>query len=48
MRVLFLGTPEFAVPTLDALIRSSHTVVGVITQPDRAVKRGKTDRKSVV
>lgn len=43
MRVLFLGTPEFAVPTLDALIRSSHTVVGVITQPDRAVKRGKTE-----
>lgn len=43
MKVLFLGTPEFAVPTLEALINSKHTVVGVVTQPDRAFKRGKTE-----
>lgn len=43
MKVLFLGTPEFAVPSLDALIRSKHTVVGVVTQPDRAVKRGRIE-----
>ena len=40
MRVVFLGTPLFAVPSLEHLIRSSHQVVGVITQPDRPRGRG--------
>ncbi len=40
MRVLFFGTPRFAVPTLERLLASSHTVVGVITQPDRPRGRG--------
>jgi len=40
MRVLFFGTPAFAAPTLDALIKSRHEVVGVVTQPDRARGRG--------
>ncbi len=40
MRVLYFGTPGFAVPTLAALLDSSHTVVGVVTQPDRARGRG--------
>ena len=40
LRVLFFGTPGFAVPTLLALIRSPHTVVGVVTQPDRPRGRG--------
>ena len=40
LRVVFLGTPEFAVPTLDALLRSRHEVVGVVTQPDRPRGRG--------
>ena len=35
MKVVFMGTPEFAVPVLDALRRSSHEVVAVIAQPDR-------------
>lgn len=35
MRVLFWGTPEFAVPSLDALLESRHQVVGLVTQPDR-------------
>ncbi len=39
MRVLFLGTPEFAVPTLEALLESHHDVVGVITRPDRRRQR---------
>lgn len=43
MKVLFLGTPEFAVDSLKALVASSHEVVGVVTQPDRALKRGKTE-----
>ena len=47
MKVLFLGTPEFAVGTLNALMRSAHTVVGVVTQPDRAVKHGKTEMGAV-
>ena len=40
MRVAFAGTPEFAVPSLQALLRSAHTVVGVLTQPDRRRGRG--------
>lgn len=35
MRILFFGTPLFAVPPLEGLIKSNHTVVGVVTQPDR-------------
>jgi methionyl-tRNA formyltransferase len=40
LRIAFFGTPEFALPTLDALIASSHVVVGVVTQPDRPRGRG--------
>lgn len=40
LRVVFFGTPAFAVPTLDALLASRHTVVAVVTQPDRARGRG--------
>ncbi|HEY7172527.1 MAG TPA: methionyl-tRNA formyltransferase [Vicinamibacterales bacterium] len=40
LRVAFFGTPAFAVPTLDALLASRHTVVGVVTQPDRPRGRG--------
>jgi methionyl-tRNA formyltransferase len=40
LRVAFFGTPEFAVPTLDALIRSRHPVVAVVSQPDRPKGRG--------
>jgi methionyl-tRNA formyltransferase len=40
MRVVFFGTPQFAVPSLEHLIKSSHQVVGVVTQPDRPRGRG--------
>src|SRR5262249_27185470 len=40
LRIVFFGTPEFAVPTLDLLLRSPHPVVGVVTQPDRPRGRG--------
>jgi len=40
LRVVFFGTPHFAVPTLDRLLASSHSVVGVVTQPDRPRGRG--------
>ncbi len=42
MKVLFWGTPDFAVPTLRALIGEGHEVVGVVTQPDRPRGRGRT------
>jgi len=40
LRVAFAGTPEFALPALEALLKS-HTVVGVLTQPDRPSGRGR-------
>ena len=40
LRIVFFGTPDFAVPTLQALRESRHPVVGVVTQPDRARGRG--------
>lgn len=40
MRIIFMGTPEFAVPSLEALLRSDDQVVGVVTQPDRPKGRG--------
>jgi methionyl-tRNA formyltransferase len=39
-RILFFGTPEFAVPTLERLLRSPYQVAGVVTQPDRPSGRG--------
>ena len=48
MRVVFFGTPTFAVPTLNALIRSNHKVVGVVTQPDRPRGRGQKMGRSPV
>jgi methionyl-tRNA formyltransferase len=41
LRLLFFGTPEFAVPTLDALLAGRHPVVGVVSQPDRPRGRGR-------
>lgn len=40
LRIVFFGTPEFAVPTLTRLLESRHTVCGIVTQPDRARGRG--------
>ena len=40
LKIVFFGTPDFAVPTLQALHDSRHPVVGVVTQPDRARGRG--------
>ncbi|MDY6371867.1 MAG: methionyl-tRNA formyltransferase [Bacteroidales bacterium] len=40
MRVVFLGTPDFAVASLDAIVHSEHDVVGVVTVPDRQAGRG--------
>src|SRR5258705_12562823 len=40
MVIVFFGTPRFAVPTLQRLLDSTHTVAGVVTQPDRPRGRG--------
>ncbi|MEG1159613.1 MAG: methionyl-tRNA formyltransferase, partial [Acidaminococcaceae bacterium] len=40
MRILFMGSPEFAVDSLAALVNSSHEVLAVVTQPDRPKGRG--------
>ncbi|MGH8328235.1 MAG: methionyl-tRNA formyltransferase, partial [Steroidobacteraceae bacterium] len=48
MRIVFAGTPEFAVPSLEALEASPHTVAGVVTPPDRPSGRGRHSRASAV
>jgi methionyl-tRNA formyltransferase len=48
VRVLFWGTPEFALPSLGALLGEGHDVVGVVTQPDRPRGRGRTPSPSPV
>lgn len=40
LRIIFMGTPEFAVASLDALVNSSHTVIAVVTAPDKPAGRG--------
>ena len=39
MKIIFLGTPDFSVPSLQALIDSHHEVLAVVTQPDKPVGR---------
>lgn len=48
MRVLFAGTPEFALPALEAVVTGSHSLVGVLTQPDRPAGRGRKPAESPV
>lgn len=40
MRIIFMGTPDFSVPTLESLIKSRHEVIAVVTQPDKPKGRG--------
>lgn len=48
MKIVFMGTPEIAVPTLDALHADGHEIAAVFTQPDRPAGRGKKLRASAV
>src|ERR1039458_9296628 len=48
MRLIFLGTPAFAVPTLEAIVRAGHEVLAVLTQPDRPRGRGQMPAASPV
>lgn len=47
-RIVFMGTPEFAVASLDALVRSGYTIVGVVTAPDKPAGRGMKMTESAV
>ncbi|WP_299208391.1 methionyl-tRNA formyltransferase [uncultured Dokdonia sp.] len=48
IRIVFMGTPDFAVTILETLVTQGYTVVGVITAPDRPAGRGQKLRKSAV
>ncbi|MGV6805356.1 MAG: methionyl-tRNA formyltransferase [Ruegeria sp.] len=48
MRVIFMGTPEFSVPVLDALVQAGHDIAAVYCQPPRPAGRGKKDRPTPV
>src|SRR5271166_4882898 len=48
LRVVFMGTPDFSVPTLSEIVSAGHDVVGVYTQPPRPAGRGMEERKSPV
>ena len=48
MRIVFMGSPDFAVPALNALVEAGHDIAAVYCQPPRPAGRGKADRKTAV
>src|SRR6187431_245076 len=48
MRIIFMGSPDFAVPSLVALVGAGHDVVAAYCQPPRPAGRGKAERKTAV
>src|SRR3954466_14633236 len=48
MRIIFMGWPDFAVPSLNALVEAGHDVVAVYSQPPRPAGRGKGERRTAV
>lgn len=46
MRIVFMGTPDFAVPCLEALVQNKYNVVGVVTQPDKPFGRKQSELKA--
>ena len=48
MRIVFMGSPDFAVPSLNALVQAGHDVVAAYCQPARPAGRGKAERKTAV
>ena len=48
MRIIFMGTPEFSVPTLQALLEAGHDIIAVYSQPPRPAGRGKKPRLTPV
>jgi len=48
MKIIFMGTPEFAVASLDLLIKNNYNIVGVVTVPDKPAGRGQTLHQSAI
>ena len=48
MRIVFMGTPDFAVASLDALVKAGFDIVGVITAPDKPAGRGQKIQECAV
>ena len=48
MRIIFMGTPDFAVPTLTEIVNAGHEVVAVYTRAPKPAGRGQAERKSPV
>ncbi|MEI9947209.1 MAG: methionyl-tRNA formyltransferase [Chitinophagaceae bacterium] len=48
LRIVFMGTPEFAVASLDALVKAGYTIAGVVTAPDKPAGRGMKMNESAV
>src|SRR3954449_6575231 len=48
MRIVFMGSPDFAVPSLDALVEAGHEIIAAYCQPPRPAGRGKAERKTAV
>src|SRR5436190_24400754 len=48
MRIVFMGSPNFAVPSLNALVEAGHEIVAAYAQPPRPAGRGKAERKTAV
>ena len=48
MRIVFMGSPDFAVPSLNALVEAGHEIVAAYAQPPRPAGRGKAERKTAV
>lgn len=48
LRIVFMGTPEFAVASLDILVKNNYNIVGVITAPDKPAGRGKQLKESAI
>ena len=48
MRIVFMGSPDFAVPSLDALVAAGHEILCAYTQPPRPAGRGKSEQKTAV
>lgn len=48
LKIIFMGTPDFAVPSLDILVRNNYNIVGVITVPDKPAGRGQQLQQSSV
>ncbi|MGI8582539.1 MAG: hypothetical protein ACR2KX_10090, partial [Chitinophagaceae bacterium] len=48
VRIIFMGTPEFAVPSLDKLLQAGYNIVAVITAPDKPAGRGMQLQQSAI